>query len=186
MTRKTLLASLQQYKADDAEEDKHRQAIIGLLQDDNCFERSRLEGHITASAWIISPDSAKVLLLHHSKLDRWLQPGGHADGDEDVARVALREAQEETGLTSLKATSQEIFDLDVHLIPARKDEPEHFHYDIRFLLSACPDEPISHNHESKAVAWVHLNEAAERCRNEASIVRLVKKTCRMRNLLTVA
>lgn len=168
------------------QEEKHRQDILGLLQEENCFHRSRLAGHITASAWIISPDSGEVLLLHHTKLNRWLQPGGHADGEENVAAVACREAFEETGLTSLHAASQEIFDLDVHQIPARKDEPEHFHYDIRFLLTASPEEPFMANHESKAIAWVPLNEAAGRCLNEASIVRMVKKTYRMRNCITVA
>ena len=73
--------------------------FAGLLRDgDAAFLRRRLDGHFTASAWLVSADGRRALLTHHRKLDRWLQPGGHADGDRDLARAALREAEEEIGL----------------------------------------------------------------------------------------
>ena len=101
----------------------------------DCCERTLQAGHFTGSAWLVSQDGQRVLLTHHRKLDRWLQLGGHADGDADLARVALREAQEESGLAGL-AVEREIFDLDRHRIPARGDEPEHWHYDVRFVVRA--------------------------------------------------
>ena len=97
--------------------------------------RERLAGHFTASAWLVDGAGERVLLTHHRKLDRWLQLGGHADGDRDFARVALREAEEESGLTGL-SVEPAIFDLDAHWIPEHKDVPAHCHYDVRFVVRA--------------------------------------------------
>ncbi|MBS0591331.1 MAG: NUDIX hydrolase [Proteobacteria bacterium] len=115
-------------------------------------ERHRREGHLTGSAWLVSADGARVLLTHHRKLGRWLQLGGHADGDTDLARVALREAQEESGLTDL-AVDLGIFDLDRHEIPARGDEPAHWHYDVRHVVRARASEAFVVSTESNALAW---------------------------------
>ena len=94
MYRQPLLQLLRQHQPTDPNEQAMTQATINFVeQHPDCFERSLLIGHITGSAWIVSPDQQQVLLIHHRKLDRWLQPGGHADGDPDVASVALREAQ---------------------------------------------------------------------------------------------
>ncbi|MDZ7646212.1 MAG: NUDIX hydrolase [Cytophagales bacterium] len=93
-----------------------------------------MPGHITGSAWIVDPSNTQALLVHHAKLNKWVQPGGHADGDENILQVALREAEEETGLKNFKVLSDPPFDVDIHLIPERADFPEHFHFDIRYLL----------------------------------------------------
>lgn len=116
------------------------------------FERSHAPGHFTGSAWLVSADGTRVLLTHHRKLGRWLQLGGHADGDRDLARVALREAEEESGLTGL-AIEPAIFDLDRHLIPARGGEPEHWHYDVRYVIRATASEAFAANKESLELAW---------------------------------
>ncbi len=89
--------------------------------------------------------------------------------------MALREAQEESGLTEMKAVTTEIFDLDRHLIPARKDEPAHWHYDVRFLFEADPAEPLVVTSESKSLAWVELTAVA-RLNPEESMLRMVRKT----------
>lgn len=123
-----------------------------LASHPDVFERSHALGHFTGSAWLVSADGARVLLTHHRKLGRWLQPGGHADGDADLARVALREAEEESGLHGLTVES-EIFDLDRHRIPARGAEPEHWHYDVRYIVRAGPDERFVVGPESHDLAW---------------------------------
>lgn len=141
----------------------------------DCLLRSCGPGHLTGSAWIVSPDRTRTLLTHHHKLDKWLQLGGHADGDGDLVAVALREAREESGLTRLRVVSREIFDFDRHLIPARKSDPEHVHYDLRFLIEADPDEPLTISSESKDLAWVELVRVPA-LNPEESIARMVRKT----------
>ncbi len=125
----------------------------------DALDRSCRHGHFTASAAVVDPDRSHVLLLLHRKLGRWLQPGGHADGDNDLARVALREATEETGLPGLRVVGGPI-DLDVHPIPARPGEPEHLHLDVRYLIEAPVLDVPPGNHESIALRWVSLEDAA--------------------------
>jgi len=137
--------------------------------------RSCIPGHFTGSAWVVDPARRRTLLTHHRKLDKWLQLGGHADGEADLLAVALREAREESGLTGVKAVATGIFDLDRHLIPARKDEPAHWHYDVRFLLEADPAEALVVTSESKDLAWVDLAEVA-RLNPEESMLRMVRRT----------
>jgi 8-oxo-dGTP pyrophosphatase MutT (NUDIX family) len=148
----------------------------GLLaeQAGDPFVRARLAGHFTGSAWVVSADGERALLLHHRKLDRWLQPGGHADGDIDLARVALRESEEETGLRGLRVDPR-IFDLDRHRIPARGDEPEHWHYDVRFVVHAGTDEAFAVSEESHALAWRPVREIAEDPAIDESVRRLARK-----------
>ena len=126
-----------------------------------CFERHHTEGHITGSAWIVDRTGTRVLLTHHRKLNRWLQPGGHADGDPDVLAVALREGLEETGLGSLDPVLMEIFDLDIHPIPARGADPEHWHYDVRFLLRDAGSGDYVVSEESHDLAWVPLDRLGQ-------------------------
>lgn len=176
MTREDLIKQLSKYPSFNKEEEDYRLRMLSLLQEEkDCFHRHLLHGHFTGSAFIISTDCEKVLLLHHRKLDKWLQPGGHADGDENIARVAEREAWEETGLKNIRLLQAGIFDLDIHFIPARKSEPEHLHYDIRFLFVADDTEPLLLNSESKALAWLPLDEVAERCEHNSSICRMLEK-----------
>ncbi len=124
----------------------------------DCFERTLAEGHITASSWLLNKDGSKALLMHHAKLNQWFQLGGHCDGNPDVLAVAIKEAQEESGINDIVPVSTEIFDIDIHLIPARKQEAAHFHYDVRFLLQVASDEVIVPNHESHDLRWVGKNQ----------------------------
>ena len=130
--------------------------FLELLQHPDAFLRTHLPGHITGSAFIVSEDLSQALLVHHAKLNRWLQPGGHADGDQNVERVALREANEETGIQNLTLVTPEIFDIDIHPIPARKDLGVHDHYDVRYLVCASMNEKIVVSEESHDVKWVEL------------------------------
>jgi 8-oxo-dGTP pyrophosphatase MutT (NUDIX family) len=140
----------------------------------DAFERSNPVAHFTGSVWLVSADGERVLLMHHRKLDRWLQPGGHADGDTDLARVALREAEEETGLAGLHVDGG-IFDVDRHRIPARADEPEHWHYDLRYVVRASADESFVVNAESHALTWRPVNEVAADETLDTSLRRMARK-----------
>ena len=124
------------------------------------FRRERLAGHFTSGVWLVSTDGARVLMTHHRKLERWLQLGGHADGDTDMARVALKEAQEESGLRGLSVEGDSIFDLDRHWIPERKGVPGHWHYDVRYVVRAGADENYVVSDESHDLAWRSIMELA--------------------------
>ena len=145
----------------------------------DCLLRSQLSGHLTGSAWIVSPDRTRTLLTHHRKLDKWLQLGGHADGDGDLLAVAMREAREESGLTWLRAVSAAPFDVDRHLIPERKGLPAHYHYDLRFMIEADPAGPLAVSSESKDLAWVELVRVTT-LNSEESMARMVRKTVALR------
>lgn len=141
------------------------------------FKRSNRAGHFTGSAWLVSADGRRALLTHHRKLDRWLQPGGHADGDSDLARVALREAEEESGLRDLLGEGS-IFDLDRHLIPARGDEPAHWHYDVRYVVRATGSEVFAISEESHALAWRDIAELTGEAGLDESVRRMAAKWLR--------
>ena len=176
MIRNALLEKLGAYQPPDPREAAAADALRAfVMAHPDCFERSLAIGHITGSAWIVDPDRTSALLTYHRKLDKWLQLGGHADGDPDILRVALREAREESGLEEIRAVSKDIFDIDIHVIPARAAEREHLHYDVRFLLEADPRAPLTASHESRSLAWVPLGEI-ERLNPEESITRMVAKT----------
>ena len=158
--RDLLLTALEAYKADsDAE---IQQTMDFIKQNSDCFERTNLNGHVVGSAWILSPDGQKVLLTHHKKLGLWLQLGGHADGDSDLWNVALREATEESGIQGIEFVTRDIFDINIEVIPAypKKNEPEHYHYDICFLLKA-PTENFVISNESNSLKWTNKKELAD-------------------------
>ena len=180
----------------------HRSALMGLLlqhrtpfnteagyvaralrfveQHPNCFDRDLPAGHITGSVWVVNPRRDRVLLLHHGKHFQWFQPGGHADSDHDILRVALRETQEETGLPpdQIHLVSSALFDVDIHMIPAGEWGPRHRHYDMRFLVEIDDTLDIPGSHESNAVAWVDLPDVP-RYNNNLSTLRMVEKTRRL-------
>lgn len=163
MHRRALLALLDRFAVRFPQDRDRAETIRRFVEAHaDCFERSCRDGHVTGSAWIASPDGEQALLILHRKLGAWLQPGGHADGDSDPAAVAGREAMEESGLESLRlidwwrdgSATPQPFDVDVHRIPARGDDPEHLHLDIRFLLVADPAEQPRASDESDQARWV--------------------------------
>jgi len=135
-----LLTQLRCHTPGDEKERCDLERILGFLaQHPNPFDRHIAAGHLTGSAVIVEGSGQRVLLLRHRKLQRWLQPGGHADpGELTGEAVALREAREETGLTELRlhAAAPRPLDVDVHAIPARPGEPAHAHLDLRYLVEA--------------------------------------------------
>lgn len=169
-----LQESIHQYACSYPEELSLTRLFLELLTHPDAYSRTHLPGHITGSAFIISEDQSQTLLVHHGKLNRWLQPGGHADGDTDILAVALREANEETGLSNLTPISAGIYDLDIHPIPERKDFPAHNHYDVRFLVRASLADKLQVSHESHDVKWIPLTNL-EKYNKERSVLRLRKK-----------
>jgi len=185
MHRRPLLQMLARYRETFPQEAGVVDRVCRLVEmHADCFKRTCRPGHITAAAWIISPDRRRCLLTHHRKLDRWLQLGGHADGHWAVEEVALREAREESGLAAFDLVPIDgvpmPFDLDVHEIPARYDaeghllEDAHEHHDVRFLLIAHEGQQICCSDESHALRWF-TPEEVERLTDEESVLRMLRK-----------
>lgn len=144
----------------------------------DCLLRTCRPGHITASAWIVDASGERALLTHHRKLGRWLQLGGHVDGERHVERAALREAVEESGMAAFEFATWTgtlvPLDLDVHVIPARGDEQEHLHWDVRFWLRAAPEQQLAVSAESIDLRWFKPAELAE-LTSEVSVLRMARK-----------
>ena len=138
-----------------------------------CCARELVVGHLTGAAWLVDRSGQRVLLTHHRKLDRWLQLGGHADGDADLARVALREAGEESGLPGLRVEAP-IFDLDRHWIPAYGGEAGHWHYDVRFVVRCTETEDYVVSAESHALAWRPIAGVADEPGVDESLRRMAR------------
>lgn len=161
----------------------HRQLILNLLKDyqksnwfqkgeeglieefihfinlnPQCFERSFKPGHLTASCWLWNYDQTACLFTHHKKLNKWLQLGGHADGDPDLLKVALKEAVEESGISQIEVIDSQIFDLSIHPIPENSKESAHLHYDVRFILKVVQDLPFIISDESNDLKWIPIEE----------------------------
>lgn len=145
-----------------------------LADPEDPFRRERLAGHFTASCWLVSGDGERVLLTHHRKLGLWLQLGGHADGERDLAQAALREAREESGLSGL-VIAPAIFDLDRHWIPEHKGVPAHWHYDVRYVVRAGEDEAFTVSEESLDLAWRDIAMLANDDSADASVRRMARK-----------
>ena len=175
MHRKDLLQKLAAYQIRcPKEQTTAHQLVEFVAAHTDCFERSLSVGHITGSAWVVNRAGTHVLLTHHKKLNQWFQLGGHADGDSNILRVALQEVQEESGLAAFAPVSGEIFDIDIHLIPKRKNEPAHHHHDIRFAVQATGSEDYVVSDESHNLAWVEIENLA-RFTTEASMLRMAEK-----------
>lgn len=166
----SVVALFEDLLADPAEPDVI--AAHGLA--DNPYVRERLAGHLTASSWLVDRSGRRVLLTHHRKLGRWLQLGGHADGDVDLGRVALREAEEESGLEGLTLEGG-LFDLDRHWIPVREDVPGHWHYDVRYVVRAGSREDFVVSAESLDLAWRDIEAIADDSMADASLRRMSRK-----------
>ncbi|HEX3593912.1 MAG TPA: NUDIX hydrolase [Polyangiaceae bacterium] len=163
------------YAPSDAREASFRRRMLELSEGAAPFSRKAFfPGHFTTSAFVLSPDHARLLLIFHKKLQRWLQPGGHVEAeDASIVAAARREVEEETGVAGTQQAVNGLFDIDVHDIPARTDEGAHEHFDLRVLLIA-PDDRVVASDEVADVRWVSLGEI-EMLGTDESVKRAVRK-----------
>jgi 8-oxo-dGTP pyrophosphatase MutT (NUDIX family) len=171
--RQRLLELIGEYAGRHPDEGVVVERFVSFVREhERCFERDCWAGHITGSAWLVNGAGTHVLLTHHRKLGAWFQLGGHSDGESNTLLAAQREAEEESGLP-VRVLASGIFDLDVHEIPARKSDPAHYHYDVRFAFEA-EREDFEVSEESLDLAWVEVDEI-NAITNETSMLRMALK-----------
>jgi 8-oxo-dGTP pyrophosphatase MutT (NUDIX family) len=178
-----LLAELQNYRAADQTEEQHRQDMIALVTEHEAWwHRDTLPGHITASAFVVTPDFQQLLLHFHRKLNRWLQFGGHDEGEKHPAKAVLRELVEESGLQHFDFFgAPTVFDLDIHAIPESKKQAQHLHFDVRYLFIANSQQELNPaDGESNLLRWMDLQEASSALDEEAA-QRVCAKLINLRN-----
>ncbi len=156
-------------------QDRLRRRVLGLIEKHGAAitDRGTAEAHLTGSALVLDSTVERTLLMLHTKLGRWLQPGGHADGDHELAGVALKEATEETGIEGLRVRVPAI-DIDVHAVDHGDHLGEHLHLDLRFVVFAPQGAVESRNHESRELRWVTIQEL-EALADEPGVVRLARR-----------
>jgi 8-oxo-dGTP pyrophosphatase MutT (NUDIX family) len=178
MKRQKLLNLLNEYFPSDRDEIRYLKLMEEfVMSNSECFDNYFPVGHITASSWIIDPERQMVGLVHHKKLNKWLQPGGHSDGNGDTSVTALREAREEFGIQDLVLPTEKIFDIDIHQIPndRKRGLESHLHYDVRFLVYGDSNiKPIVSDESNEAI-WTPIG-LVHTLNKERSIMRLVEKT----------
>ena len=164
MNKKAILNLLENYQPSFSEEIKFKTEIIDFVEKNDDFAlRTNRIGQITGSAWVVNKNRTKVLLIHHKKLDKWLQIGGHIEElDQTIAQTVLREVKEESGLQNITLLSPLVYDIDIHTIPQKKEIAEHLHFDIRLLAEADENEPLlPQNNEVLDIKWCSLEEARQ-------------------------
>jgi 8-oxo-dGTP pyrophosphatase MutT (NUDIX family) len=167
---------LEAHRAASPAEERHLRDMLALCDapGDPLARDHWQPGHFTASAFIVSPAGTEVLLIFHGKLHRWLQPGGHIDPeDADILAAAAREVAEETGIQQPTPIGAGLFDVDVHVIPARREDPEHRHFDARFLFRA-PSRAMQAGSDARDARWVAL-DAVQEAESDASVMRAIEK-----------
>ena len=182
MHRQDILNLLDDYDTRFLDEASHvARARRWIMTHEEIFNREN-PVHVTASAWVVNPARTHIFMVHHGKHHQWFQPGGHADGDNDVLRVALKEASEESGLdmAHIRLLHRKVFDVDIHAVPTAHAVPEHAHIDIRFLVEMDDDVPVPGSHESHEVRWIPLREVAAMSRLR-STHRMLEKTRHLMN-----
>ena len=171
--RQRLLETLQRYGASGAEAATRERFLRFVADEPRSADRDLAFGHLTASALVVNLPGTHALLIYHRKLERWLQPGGHADGSFDLLAAATREVLEETGVPTVPASTEPL-DLDIHLIPPRGEVAAHWHYDVRYLLRATDDTITMQEEEVADARWFGAAELPT-LQTDDSVRRLVAK-----------
>lgn len=161
----TLLEELEQYRPWNEQEERDRTELLRRLRSgEDLYTRDNSAGHLTASAWVVSPDRRQVLMAYHNIYDSWSWLGGHADGDHDLLAVALREVREESGLTAVRPVSRSIYSVEILTVDGHEKRgayvSSHLHLNVTYLLEADPADPVRCKpDENSRVGWFGLEEA---------------------------
>ena len=165
MRRVTLLEELEQYRPWNEQEERDRTELLRRLRSgEDLYTRDNSAGHLTASAWVVSPDRRQVLMAYHNIYDSWSWLGGHADGDHDLLAVAAREVREESGLTAVRPVSRSIYSVEILTVDGHEKRgayvSSHLHLNVTYLLEADPADPVRCKpDENSRVGWFGLEEA---------------------------
>lgn len=168
-------AAISAYQPSDPRELGFRERMLALLELEAPFSRGHFTpGHLTASAFVISPSADEVLLILHRKLGIWVQPGGHIETDDaSLLDAARREIAEEVGLQLGADVTASIFDLDIHAIPARKSEPAHEHFDVRYCFHSTTRDFVASSEVADA-RWIELSKI-DQLTSDESVLRAMRK-----------
>ena len=181
MNRTELISQISAFRPWNEQEEADKRNILSFLQEnENAFLRDNELAHMTASAWVVNRDRAKILMVYHKIYDSWSWTGGHADGEVDLLSVALREVTEETGISHVTPVSEDIFSLEVLTVDGHEKHghyvPSHLHMNITYLLEADDAEPlIVCEEENKAVAWFSLDDALQASSEPWFVSRIYQK-----------
>lgn len=175
--RQDLIVELKNYSTDYDEERKYIGQFLDLLDNSRCFYRDCFPGHITGSALLLNVAGDQILMNHHKSLNMWLAFGGHADGEEDILSVAIRETIEESGITAFKPVTTDFIEIDIHPIPEnpKRSEPEHMHYDIAYVMQMTADQQPVVSDESAKLQWMAFDEALEAVKSNPEMIRFINK-----------
>ena len=163
------------------QEARDKAVILSFLDhNEDAFQRTNLLAHMTASAWVVNRERSRVLMVYHRLYDSWSWTGGHADGDEDLLAVALREVREETGVKSARPVSEEIYSLEVLTVDGHEKRgeyvPSHLHLNVTYLLEADEQDPLTVcEAENSGVRWFTLEDALKASTEPWFVERIYKK-----------
>ena len=179
-----LVDALNRFRPCNEQEETDKNQILFLLSGgQDLYTRDNPVAHLTASSWVVSPDRKQVLLVYHNLYRSWAWMGGHADGDRDLCRVALRETREESGLEDLTLVSPEIFSLESLTVDGHEKRgnyiSSHLHLNVTYLLEADPSQPIRVKpDENSGVAWIPVAELPRKVTEPWFLERIYSKLCR--------
>jgi 8-oxo-dGTP pyrophosphatase MutT (NUDIX family) len=181
--RHHLIKELMGYKTPYAEERRFIGQFLALLNNPRCFYRDCFPGHITGSALLANVAGDKILMNRHKSLNMWLAFGGHADGDEDILSVAIRETMEESGITAFKPLTPHFIEIDIHPIPENpnKGEPDHWHYDVAYIMQMTEEQKPVVSDESSRLEWMTFDRALEAVRDNPEMIRFITKAQKLLN-----
>lgn len=176
-----LYEQLQQYHPYNEQEANDCDVMLGLLEKEpNIFLRENRTAHFTASSWLLNREHDKVLMIYHNIYHSWAWTGGHADGEEDLLAVAIREAEEETGVTGIVPIKDGIYSLEILTVDGHEKRgayvPSHLHLNITYLLEADEEAVLRIKpDENSGVKWFPLEEALKASSEPWMVERVYKK-----------